>query len=135
MSEISLREAMEYAGMDEKTRAIYQLKTFQKQLDPEGIEVGVSRQALDEVITDYQKLQQENAELKENRYKLQRALRKAADERDEEQAENSRLRELLSEITTFIDNEGPAAKEWKAITAWTERTKAALKGDNDDTGN
>jgi hypothetical protein len=36
--------------------AIEVLQTYQKQCDPEGVEVQVSRQALDEVLRDYERL-------------------------------------------------------------------------------
>lgn len=41
------------------------LRKWQKQLDPEGIEVGVSRQALDEVLDRLEALQAENQRLRE----------------------------------------------------------------------
>jgi hypothetical protein len=36
------------------------------------------------------------------------------------------LVEALTKITEYIDNEGPPAKEWEAITEWCEKGKAAL---------
>lgn len=39
----------------EENTAAYYLQKYQKQLDADGVEVGVSRQALDEVLTDYKR--------------------------------------------------------------------------------
>jgi hypothetical protein len=42
--------------MSDITRALGSLLTNQRQLDADGVEVGVSRQALDEVLADYERL-------------------------------------------------------------------------------
>lgn len=39
---------------------------------------------------------------------------------------HDQLVEALEKLTSFIDNEGPAAKEWKAISEWHEKAKSAL---------
>lgn len=36
------------------------------------------------------------------------------------------LLEALKHLCGFIDREGPASKEWKAITEWCERGNAAI---------
>ena len=54
--------------------AIEALKKYQKQLDAEGVEVGVSRQALDEVLHDYEQLQQQLSEANEKLDKARECL-------------------------------------------------------------
>lgn len=44
----------------------------------------------------------------------------------EAEAEAKRLRELLRSLVNYIDNEGPAAKEWQAITDLCEQAHEAL---------
>jgi len=47
----------------ENPTAAYMLETYQEQLDSDGISVGVSRQALDEVLERFAQLQAHNKEL------------------------------------------------------------------------
>ena len=85
------------------------LEKYQKQLDPEGIEVGVSRQALDELIELYKAADKEIATKDAELARLREAL---------EKIENPMryLQEYAAETGTSIDE--IAAKQLSNDADW-----------------
>ena len=85
--------------------AIDALTNFQRQLDPEGIEVGVSRQALEEVLAENSRLQSELEQARESARKIEwdrdgcmSALEREGHRAEKAEAERDELREALEEI-------------------------------------
>lgn len=101
--------------------AIEALKKYQKQLDAEGVEVGVSRQALDEVLHDYEQLQQQ---LSEANY----ALEKATDVIEEKGRERNKAILMLDEANEKLDK---ARECLKQIDYWNDDPKHFSKFLND----
>ena len=84
-------------GKPEEPTAAYILETYQEQLDSHGTHVGVSRQALDEVLESYKQLEKEAQEYRDFYYSC-------CKERKIQKATIIKLAEKLKEAACWISD-------------------------------
>jgi hypothetical protein len=94
--------------------AIEVLRKYQKQLDPEGIEVGVSRQALDEVLDTIESLQARVAELEAAEERSAEYLAESVENEVEALEKIKRLDAALAEIASLADA-APIAGDYETL--------------------
>jgi len=105
----------------------YHLQTYQEQLDPDGCNVGVSRQAVDEVLDKLKEAEKEIAELRERNIQIANWCNEQTGEIRRQQSDIKELAQALKEAADILSDVYPTMDD--ARDKYQALANKHLKGD------